>query len=1113
MSDSSKAVFLSYASQDAEAARKICVALRASGVEVWFDADGGLEHGDEWDAKIRKQIRECVLFIPIISAHTQARHEGYFRLEWDLAAERARTIASGIAFILPVVIDDTREPEALVPDRFRMVQWTKLPGGVVTPEVKARYLKLWSHRIGVMGARASSPATLPEAGGTPAPPRKRRWLGPAMAALLVVAASAFWFLDRPSSALPPDSKLRTQNPKSAAPPATESEAARLITQARELIYDPDAARNEFALAESLLKRATDLAPDSAESWGASALLHHYFKSRGYDPNPQRLVRSQADAEKALRLQPRTSDALLAMALHRRLLGDETQARDFLQRAAEADPQNPRIYIALALQLPALADRAKFLQDAARKVTPTAELLYYAMLNLEWSHQVPAAVATYDQILATKPFWRVHSARATLEYKRTCNPGAVLQWLDRVPDSRRQEPRVVQRRFNTHLVARDASAAIRDLQAVAADYFDDNAFAGPKAFLLAQAHELDGRRDRAAEQWQIAERVLRDKIASNPADMNARTMLAVVMAALQRTAEARELADRCRVDERLEVREFDYIYLRPMENLAGAYARLGDAAHSVELLRRVLTTEGITEISAAVLKAEPRWDSLRAAPEFQALIREFDEAPVSLPTTRSTPTDAKSIAVLAFENLSGDKDNEYFSDGISEELLNVLAKVPGLRVAARTSAFYFKGKNATAQEIGQKLGVAHLVEGSVRREGASVRVMARLSRADTGEQLWSDKFEGELKNIFALQDEIAGRIAENLKLKLGAAPRVAKPVNPEAHRLYLEGRHFWSQRSEEGFSRAEVALQKAVEIDPQFARAHAGIADLWTIRGLFLLESGETGTADLVMRAQAAARRALELDPALVEVHATFGELHYIAGRAREAEEEIDRCLTLAPSYATARNWHGDAMMMQGRLDRGVDDYVAAARLDPLSPIMLYDCAKTLLFARRPAEALGYAERARALSGESVTANLLRARALLDLGRRDEAVAAVRLVEAKLETDYISRSRAWGAIHVLRQANEESAARVLMEKSLRLQRRDSFIRGFILASGGQMEEGLTLLAHTPPSMVAILFWDARFDSIRDDPAFQQLIAKLGRVADYKIARETLARMLPEQNTKR
>ena len=168
MSQSSgKAVFLSYASQDAEVARRICEALRSGGIEVWFDADGGLEHGDEWDAKIRRQVKECVLFIPVISANTQARHEGYFRIEWDLAAERARGIASGVPFILPVVIDDTREPEALVPDRFRMVQWTKLRGGEVPAEVQQRFLKLWSHRTGALKYEAAHPSMAP--GETRAP--------------------------------------------------------------------------------------------------------------------------------------------------------------------------------------------------------------------------------------------------------------------------------------------------------------------------------------------------------------------------------------------------------------------------------------------------------------------------------------------------------------------------------------------------------------------------------------------------------------------------------------------------------------------------------------------------------------------------------------------------------------------------------------------------------------------------------------------------------------------------------------------------------------------------------------------------------------------------------
>jgi formylglycine-generating enzyme required for sulfatase activity/dienelactone hydrolase len=200
MSAPDKAVFLSYASQDAEAAKRICEGLRAAGVEVWFDADGGLEHGDEWDAKIRRQIKECVLFIPLISANTQAREEGYFRLEWDLAAERARTIASGVAFLLPVVIDGTKEPDALVPDRFRTVQWTRLPGGVMTDEIRQRFLKLWSHRTGLLkhgthptasAPAAPSPETV-RAAPTPAPARSAfRWLGLAVVVAALAAAGAW----------------------------------------------------------------------------------------------------------------------------------------------------------------------------------------------------------------------------------------------------------------------------------------------------------------------------------------------------------------------------------------------------------------------------------------------------------------------------------------------------------------------------------------------------------------------------------------------------------------------------------------------------------------------------------------------------------------------------------------------------------------------------------------------------------------------------------------------------------------------------------------------------------------------------------------------------------
>src|SRR5437660_10273454 len=204
------------------------------------------------------------------------------------------------------------------------------------------------------------------------------------------------------------------------------------------------------------------------------------------------------------------------------------------------------------------------------------------------------------------------------------------------------------------------------------------------------------------------------------------------------------------------------------------------------------------------------------------------------TEPKSAANAKSVAVLAFANLSDDKGSEYFSDGISEELLTVLQKIPGLHVAARTSAFSFKGKNATAQEIGQKLGVAHLVEGSVRKAGDMVRIAARLTRADTGEDLWSENYTRDLKDVFAVQTELAQTIVEQLRGRFaggetGAKEKIQAEVqaaekggteNVEAHELYLQGRFYENRHSDKSTREAQSAYKHAVELDPGFARAWA-----------------------------------------------------------------------------------------------------------------------------------------------------------------------------------------------------------------------------------------------------------------------------------------------------
>ena len=622
----SGAVFLSYASQDAEAARNICEALRSAGVTVWFDQEGGLEHGDEWDAKIRRQIKECVLFLPIISANTQAREEGYFRIEWELATNRAMGIASGVAFILPIVIDDTREPDALVPDRFRKVQWTRLPGGQVPADVKARFLKLWSHRTGVISHQAS----------------------------------------------------------------------------------------------------------------------------------------QAVA-----------------------------AQENLERQA-ASPSGRRSY------------------------------------RTWWFAALVVAVLTVN-------FWG--------------------PW-----------------RKSTPLVP-------------------------PAAGPLAPAQTAT--------------------------------------------------------------------------------------------------------VPAAPVAAE------------------------------------KSVAVLAFANLSEEKDNEYFSDGISEELLNVLQKIPGLHVAARTSAFSFKGKNATVQEIGQKLGVVRLVEGSVHKSGTRVKVSVRLSNVATGEEVWSHSYTRELKDVFALQEELALAIVGELRGQLGgdapaaqiqtevATARRGGTRNVEAYQAYLQGRFILAQFTQANFPLGIAAAQRAVDLDPSFAIGWASLAEAKTLMGSFTDGLSQTEYKRIIAEARAAADRALELEPNLPEglaaradIQQTFdydwngaketmaavlklesGNAEFLTTAAKLANSRGDlagssalmrQSLALDPLNNSTHAFYAYNLIWEGKLSESREEYKRLIALIPNGPWVHAGLAMSLLLEGKFEEAATAAQPEKADYARLLVISMAR----WGQGRQQESDAALNELIAK-----------------------------------------------------------------------------------------------------------------------
>ncbi|HWA28578.1 MAG TPA: TIR domain-containing protein [Lacunisphaera sp.] len=578
MSEPTKAVFLSYAREDAGAARRIADALRAFGIEVWFDQEE-LHGGDAWDAKIRGQIKSCALFVPIVSACTEERSEGYFRREWKLAVDRSHDMAGGRAFIVPVVIDATPEADAAVPEEFLKVQWTRLTGGEPTPEFVAQVKRL---------------------------------------------------LDAPKKPA-----LKTENP-----------------------------------------RPTSLPPQAGAAASAAP-------------------------------------------------------------AVEAAPRN-------------------------------------------------------------------------------------------------------------HRTGRWVGVAL----------------------------------------------------------------VALVLA-------------------------------------FGAY--------------RVLHPSG----------DEP------SRPE--AATRSAAPAAIS----------AQSVAVLAFANLSDDKGNEYFSDGISEELLNVLAKVPGLKVSARTSAFYFKGKNVPVPEIARQLGVAYVVEGSVQRSGDRVKITAQLIKAADGFHVWSETYTRDMKDIFALQDEIAGRIASSLTDKLGVAvPSLAK-TTPEAYTLYLQARATLAKRGVANLRESVKQFEAVVALDPNYLPARSGLA-----RALSLIPSWTRSTAlganqEGLARATQGARLVIEREPDNAEAWSALG---YIYGlyewRWQEAGEAVARSLALAPNDAEIVNFAGDYYRFV--LDRAkvIETEKRAVELNPLQAINHMDVAFAYLALGENEQVIGPARTAISLGPELVDAYDQLARAYGKLKRFDEMRAVI-----------------------------------------------------------------------------------------------------------------------------
>ena len=452
----------------------------------------------------------------------------------------------------------------------------------------------------------------------------------------------------------------------------------------------------------------------------------------------------------------------------------------------------------------------------------------------------------------------------------------------------------------------------------------------------------------------------------------------------------------------------------------------------------------------------------------------------------------SIAVLPFSDMSAARDHEFFCEGMSEEIINALGRVPDLRVASYTSSSRFKGKDLDTRSIGRELRVAWLLEGSVRKSGDMVRIAVQLIRAGDGFSAWSGRFDRRLDDVFTVQDDITGMIAETLTRRVGAGtgPIVtSKTSNAEAYSLYLEGRYLWNKRPGDVVWQALDRFERAMAMDPDFAPAHAALAAVYGTLGAW--ESGVLPPAEAFAKSKAAATRALQLDPQLAAGHTAIGytTLHF-DWDADRASKQFDQAIALNPAWVDAHHWQSHALCAAGRFKDSLAACHRIVELDPLNPLMHAHVAWHHYMAKEYADALAHAERVVRMESSFHWGYFFAGWALERLGRHAESVTALREAVRCSSNSPVMLA---GLGHALAVVHDRLGVHRIVD-DLRRMRGDKGIfayeLGIIHAALGDTEHAFQWLARAVQERsgwIAYLHVDPRLDSLHVDPRFDRLAA--------------------------
>jgi TolB-like protein/Flp pilus assembly protein TadD len=465
-------------------------------------------------------------------------------------------------------------------------------------------------------------------------------------------------------------------------------------------------------------------------------------------------------------------------------------------------------------------------------------------------------------------------------------------------------------------------------------------------------------------------------------------------------------------------------------------------------------------------------------------------PAAAPVIGAAPSE-KSIAVLPFVDMSETGDSEYFSDGVTEEILNALTRVRHLHVASRTSAFAFKGKDMDIRTMAEQLNVATILEGSVRKSGNRLRITAQLINAADGYHLWSETYDRELEDVFQVQDEIARSIVEALKVQLDvrATPKLVPQAtrSMDAYTLYLKGRYVYNKFRREDLGQSLSFYEQALEADPGYARAYAGIADSW-----MSLADDWYPPEEAYPKAKEAAQRAIELDDSLAEAHTAVGKvLAWFEWDFQAAELALRRAVARSPSYAEGHYGLASVLPSNGNMEEGLAEMREALALDPLSSEFSGWVARFLLYSGRLEEAIEQCQETIRLDPQYYYAHVRMGNALLAMGKAEEALAAFR--EQATRTGDVVSVRAYEAQALAELGRREEALEILEG----LENEERYVRPEFLAGAygslGDLDRAFEKLEQALAVRSAGLVYlhiDPAYASLRDDPRFDDIVGRIG-----------------------